>query len=73
MARIEEECSALERRMRDLSITQQRSLLENLANASSAVIGGLLVGHGEAYRPAEGKRSERWRTAEGEGEPSLCK
>ncbi|CAE7855082.1 unnamed protein product [Symbiodinium sp. KB8] len=43
MARIEEECSALERRMRDLSVTQQRSLLENLANASSAVIGGLLA------------------------------
>ena len=31
VARIEEECSALERRMRDLSVTQQRSLLENLA------------------------------------------
>ena len=29
--------------MRDLSVTQQRSLLENLANASSAVIGGLLA------------------------------
>ena len=43
VARIEEECSALERRMRDLSVTQQRSLLENLANASSAVIGGLLA------------------------------
>ncbi|CAE7249929.1 unnamed protein product, partial [Symbiodinium necroappetens] len=43
VARIEEECSELERRMRNLSVTQQRSLLENLANASSAVIGGLLA------------------------------
>ncbi|CAE7539990.1 GLT8D1 [Symbiodinium necroappetens] len=43
VARIEEECSDLERRMRNLSTTQQRSLLENLANASSAVIGGLLA------------------------------
>ena len=43
VARIEKECSALERRMRDLPVTQQRSLLENLANASSAVIGGLLA------------------------------
>ncbi|OLP87906.1 hypothetical protein AK812_SmicGene30818 [Symbiodinium microadriaticum] len=43
VARIEEECFALERRMRDLSVTQQRSLLENLANASSALIGGLLA------------------------------
>ncbi|CAE7584978.1 unnamed protein product, partial [Symbiodinium microadriaticum] len=43
VARIEEECSELERRMRNLSSTQQRSLLENLANTSSAVMGGLLA------------------------------
>ena len=43
VARIEEECAALERRMRDLSAIQQTTLLENLANVSSAVLGGLLA------------------------------
>ncbi|OLP78970.1 hypothetical protein AK812_SmicGene40790 [Symbiodinium microadriaticum] len=43
VARIEEECAELERRMRNLSATQQPSLLENLANTSSAVMGGLLA------------------------------
>ena len=65
MARIEEECSALERRMRDLSVTQQRSLLENLANASSAVIGGLLA---DTVRRTAQMRSKG---AKGEGRPKV--
>ena len=65
VARIEEECSALERRMRDLSVTQQRSLLENLANASSAVIGGLLA---DTVRRTAQMRSKG---AKGEGRPKV--
>ncbi|CAE7872968.1 unnamed protein product [Symbiodinium sp. KB8] len=61
VARIEEECSALERRMRDLSVTQQRSLLENLANASS----GLLA---DTVRRTAQMRSKG---AKGEGRPKV--
>ena len=69
VARIEEECSALERRMRDLSAIPPRKPRQRLQCCHRRPPGG----HGEAHRPAEGKGSERWRTAEGEGEPSLCK
>ena len=62
MARIEEECSKLERRMRNLSVTQQRSLLESLANASSAVIGGLLA---DTVRRTAQMRGKEQKVAEG--------
>ncbi|CAE7232582.1 unnamed protein product [Symbiodinium sp. CCMP2592] len=43
VARLERECADLEQRMRGLNAGQQRALLENLANSSSAVMGGLLA------------------------------
>ncbi|CAE7245307.1 unnamed protein product [Symbiodinium sp. CCMP2592] len=43
VARLERECAELEQRMRGLNAGQQRALLENLANSSSAVMGGLLA------------------------------
>ena len=43
VARIDRECAELERRLRGLNSGQQRALLENLANSSNAVMGGLLA------------------------------
>ncbi|OLP80382.1 hypothetical protein AK812_SmicGene39225 [Symbiodinium microadriaticum] len=65
VARIEEECSELEKRMRNLSSTQQRSLLENLANTSSAVMGGLLADTVKRTAQLRGK------AAKGGGRPKV--
>eukprot|EP00439_Symbiodinium_sp_Y106_P077863 s914_g16.t1 len=43
VARIEREYADLERCIRGLNSGQQRALLENLANSSNAIMGGLLA------------------------------
>ena len=57
VARIEQGCAELERRMRGLSSNQQRALLESMANTSNAVMGGLLADRQSAQLRGKGKGS----------------
>ena len=76
VARIEEECSALERRMRDLS---NEGPFGHSATVSPREPRQCIKcgdwwpprRHGEAYRPNAEQGSERWRANESEGQSSL--